>query len=341
MTEQTLATDSFPGTMAWQFLKICVPALVLTTLAFTGLAPASLANTNRRHRQQALGTLSGSSASFGNVPVGSLATKTITVRNSGSASVTISGASASAAEFSMNALSLPMTLQAGATVSLAATFAPTVAGSASGTILITSNASNPSLTIPLSGTGTATASTDVLTADPTSVTFGDVGVGQSTFANIVLANTGSSAVTISQVIAPGAPYTVSGVTPNQTLAAGQSVTISLTFAPTTTGSFTGTTTIASTATNSPLSIAIAGGSHAVSLSWTASTSSVVGYNVYRGTISGGPYTLKLNAAPVTGTTYTDAAVASGQGYYYVVTAVDAAGTESAYSTQASATIPTP
>ena len=78
----------------------------------------------------------------------------------------------------------------------------------------------------------------------------------------------------------------------------------------------------------------------VDLSWTASTSTVVGYNIYRGTVSGGPY-VKLNATAVSGTSYTDTGVVAGQLYYYVVTAVDSSGVESVYSNQASATIPTP
>jgi hypothetical protein len=82
------------------------------------------------------------------------------------------------------------------------------------------------------------------------------------------------------------------------------------------------------------------GSHYVVLSWTASTTpGVIGYNVYRGTTSGGPYS-KLNSSPVTGTTYTDDTVQAGATYYYVGTAVASDGvTESAYSDQASATVP--
>jgi fibronectin type 3 domain-containing protein len=78
--------------------------------------------------------------------------------------------------------------------------------------------------------------------------------------------------------------------------------------------------------------------HSVTLSWTASTSTVAGYNVYRSSVSGGPYT-KLNASPDTSTTYVDSAVQAGQTYYYVVTSVDSAGTESTFSAEVSATIP--
>lgn len=83
------------------------------------------------------------------------------------------------------------------------------------------------------------------------------------------------------------------------------------------------------------------GPHSASLSWTASTSpNVTGYNVYRGTTSGGPYT-KLNSALIVATSYLDGTVLAGQTYYYVATAVDSSNAESAYSNQAQAVIPSP
>ena len=86
---------------------------------------------------------------------------------------------------------------------------------------------------------------------------------------------------------------------------------------------------------------IASISHNVTLTWTASTSlNVTGYNVYRGTQSGGPFT-KLTPAPVAGTSYIDFAVQAGHTYYYVATAVDNNNNESAYSDPASALVPTP
>jgi len=79
--------------------------------------------------------------------------------------------------------------------------------------------------------------------------------------------------------------------------------------------------------------------HSASLNWTASTSSnVTGYNVYRATQSGGPYT-KLTSSPVVGTSYTDVTVQAGQTYYYVTTAVDSGGNESVYSNEATAVVP--
>lgn len=78
--------------------------------------------------------------------------------------------------------------------------------------------------------------------------------------------------------------------------------------------------------------------HSVDLSWTASTSHVSGYRVYVATVSGGPYTL-LTKDLVKGTTYTDTNVKSGKTYYYMVTSVDANGSESVASKEFTAKIP--
>lgn len=81
-------------------------------------------------------------------------------------------------------------------------------------------------------------------------------------------------------------------------------------------------------------------SHYVSLNWTASVSSnVVGYKVYRATSPTGSYTL-LTSSPVATTSYTDSTVQAGQTYYYAATAVDGSGSESTYSSQVSAAVPT-
>jgi hypothetical protein len=74
------------------------------------------------------------------------------------------------------------------------------------------------------------------------------------------------------------------------------------------------------------------------LTWTASTTPVAGYDIYRSTTDGGPYIL-LNSTPVMDLTYTDTTVQSGQTYFYVTTAVDSTGTQSVYSNQVQAVIP--
>jgi hypothetical protein len=81
-------------------------------------------------------------------------------------------------------------------------------------------------------------------------------------------------------------------------------------------------------------------SHSVSLTWLASTSpNIAGYNVYRSTTNGGPYTI-LNSSLVTTTSYVDDNVTAGQTYYYVTTAVNTSSVQSGYSSQVQATVPT-
>ena len=81
--------------------------------------------------------------------------------------------------------------------------------------------------------------------------------------------------------------------------------------------------------------------HSVTLTWQSPPAvpgiSIVGYNVYRSTTSGGQF-VKL-ASRVPGPPYEDRLVGSGGTYFYVVTALDQAGRESRFSAEVRATIP--
>jgi hypothetical protein len=77
----------------------------------------------------------------------------------------------------------------------------------------------------------------------------------------------------------------------------------------------------------------------VKLTWDASTSPVIGYDVYRRTMNGRGYE-KINRALVTGqTSYKDETVLSGTTYYYMARAVDAKGRESFDSAEVAVTVP--
>jgi hypothetical protein len=77
----------------------------------------------------------------------------------------------------------------------------------------------------------------------------------------------------------------------------------------------------------------------VSLSWAiGSDASLAGYAVYRSEQEG-VRGVQLNEALVGAPTYRDASVAAGRRYFYSVTAIDAAGQESAPSTAVEAQIP--
>jgi hypothetical protein len=81
--------------------------------------------------------------------------------------------------------------------------------------------------------------------------------------------------------------------------------------------------------------------HTVSVTWNASTtSSLAGYNVYRGTVSGGPYS-RITSTPTAALQFTDNAVTAGQTYFYVVTALSGNGVESVTSNEMKVMVPTP
>ena len=285
-------------------------------------------------------TITPESASFGNVTVGSPTTQTVQVANGGTGTLTISQVSVTGSGFSTGTLSLPINLSAGQASNFNVEFNPTVAGAVTGGVTVVSNAPNSPAVIGLSGTGVA--ATQTLGFSSTSLSFGNVDTGSSSSQNVTITNSGNTSVTISQISESGTGFTLSGAATPVTLSAGQKMTFGVEFSPSNSGSDAGTVKVTSNATGSPATISLSGAgvsaSHAATLAWTASTSTVSGYNVYRSTTSGSGYSI-VNSGLVAAVTYSDTTVESGVTYYYVVTAVDSSGVESTYSNQATAVIP--
>src|SRR5207302_5627199 len=147
-----------------------------------------------------------------------------------------------------------LTLAAGQSSTLSVQFAPTATGSVSGSVSLVSNAPNSPSTIALSGTGVQPQ----LSVTPPSVSFGNVLVGSTGVQNVTLTNSGGASLTIAQGNFTGAGLSISGLTFPLTLAAGQSSTLSVQFAPTATGSVSGSVSLVSNAANSPSTIALRG-----------------------------------------------------------------------------------
>ncbi|MDP9338208.1 MAG: choice-of-anchor D domain-containing protein [Acidobacteriota bacterium] len=197
--------------------------------------------------------------------------------------------------------------------------------------------------VVLSTVSTSSSSSLLLNASPTSLSFGNVSVSSSSTKNLTLTNASTSSVTISKVMVSGAGFTASGSAAGITLSPAQTTTVSATFNPSSTGQYSGSITISCNATNSPASIVLSGTgvtgtAHAVTLTWQAAATGTAGYNIYVGSTSGGPYS-RLNTSMVTGTSYVDSGVQSGQTYYFVVTSISTLNKESTYSAEVKAIIP--
>lgn len=271
-------------------------------------------------------TRSPSILRFGNVDVGQTETLAVTLTNTGLTSVTVSGVSASETAFATPDLSLPLVLTAGQSVDVSVSYTPKTTGWTSGSITFSSSASNSTLTVQVGGSGVDSVS---VTASPSNLSFGQVSVGSSDSLPIVLTNARTWSVTISGVQTTGNVFSISGATFPLTLAGGQSVALTASYTPTSTGVSGGSLLFTGPGLCIPLTGDGTVGIYSVNLMWN-STPDVAGYNVYRSTSSSGTYS-KINSAVDANTAYTDSTVLAGNTYYYSATSVNAAGQESTLS----------
>jgi len=314
--------------------------LALTTLFSVGCAGTKMASTSSLNPTPA-GSLSPSNSTlnFGNVQLGSAKSIPLALTNAGtSAAVQISQVTVSGPGFTVTGVTLPVNLAAGQSVTVSIDFKPTSAGSTSGKVSIASTATNSNISVGLSGAGLASGQ---LAVSPASMNFSGVTVGGSQNQTGTL-TAGPSSITVSSASWNGTGFSLSGVSFPVTIPAGKSVPFTVTFAPQTTGAVNGTVSFLSNASNSPSDETLGGTgiqatTHSVALSWDPDASTVQGYYVYRGGLTGGPYTKISPLQP--GTSYVDGSVLSGQTYYYVVTALGTNSQESTYSNEAVAVIP--
>jgi hypothetical protein len=197
--------------------------------------------------------------------------KVVTVKNTGTASTPITiSASGDFAQTNTCGTTLGAS-PASCTISV--TFTPEAAGTLTGSISITDNATNSPQMVKLTGTGTANV---VITVSPTTETFSAQTVGTTSAAKVVtLKNTGTASTSLSFAASGNFSAVAGGTTPCGTVLAGSSAscTISVTFSPTTTGTLTGTLSITDGATNSPQMVSLTGTGKAPTVVVTATPTS--------------------------------------------------------------------
>lgn len=187
-----------------------------------------------------------------------------------------------------------------------------------------------------------------LVPSATKVDFGNIAVGASTSQLLTLTNMGNVDVTIARVSASGKGFSVSRGS-KVVLAPSQAVTVSIGFSPATAGKAQGSLSVTSDALGSgAVRIALSGSGeaasskHSVALRWQASSSSTIGYFIYRSSVGTSTGALsRLNLSLDNSTSFTDSMVVSGETYQYAVTSVDSNNVESAASNQITVKIPSP
>jgi hypothetical protein len=190
-----------------------------------------------------IASVSPTSVNFGIQAVNtSSSASSVTLRNTGTATMTINSTSiggANASDFSRTT-TCGSSLSVNASCTISVTFKPTAAGSRAATLSIADNAAGSPQTVALSGTGT------FVTVTPASLTFANQNVGTtSTAQTITMRNVGTTTVTGVSIGLSGtnASDFARTTTCGATLAAGVSCTISVTFTPTDIGTRTASITV--------------------------------------------------------------------------------------------------
>jgi hypothetical protein len=208
-------------------------------------------------------SVSPGSVSFGAVTVGSKTTQSVTISNTGNASLTITAASLSGSAYKMSGVSLPLTIATGGESRLTVIFAPTSTGSASGSVSLMSNAPTSPTVVPFTGSGSGSTPTPGMSVSPTSLSFGNVSAGGSSTETLTVSNSGTAKLTVTAATISGSAFSTSGLTLPLTVSPGSSAAINVRFTPTSSASATGSLSLASNAPKSPTVIALLGSSESV------------------------------------------------------------------------------
>ena len=264
----------------------------------TGMVLPTTASGNTDAFTPASYTLSEAALTFANTQVGDIsAPQTLTLANTSSALFRITGVVPSA---DFQSSTTCKTVLPGQTCTITVTFAPgqgTTTAPRAGAVAIQSDAVDALEFVSLLGLSTPSP----LTLSPSAVKFGEVVLGQSGSATIAVSNSDPLPITFGSLTATNGFTISSGTCPTDgsTLPAGGSCTLQLTFAPTATGGYTGTLTLSSSATTSPLTIALTGTGVAPSLQ------AIPGSLAFGSLAVGGSTSLSLDlgnigSAPLTG-----------------------------------------
>ncbi len=209
-------------------------------------------------------TLNPTSLTFASQTVGTVSPpQTIILTNSGVSTLTINSIVASG-DYAVTS-TCTVSIAAGKKCSITVTFAPTAAGTRTGTVSVTDNAPDSPQTVSLTGTGIA----PVVTLSPTTLTFATQLVSTTSAPQTVtLTNTGTAALTISLISMTGANPTdyLESNNCGSTVAVNATCTISVAFHPKARGARTASLSISDNAAGSPQNVALSGTGTVVSLS---------------------------------------------------------------------------
>jgi hypothetical protein len=206
-------------------------------------------------------SLTPTNQNFGSVLIGDTAKQTFTLVNQYFLPIAITSVSTTTKDFvaTSNCPISPATLAPTKSCTVTVQFSPTAAGDHSGAVNVAYSASDVPATALVTGTGMVAP--PGVSVSPTSLTFSNVTVGQTSAAqNVTLTNLVSGPLTISSITAD-APFAVTSTTcplSPATLAGGATCTVAVTFKPSSAGASSGNLTIVDSDSTSPQKVSLSG-----------------------------------------------------------------------------------
>ncbi len=184
---------------------------------------------------------------FGTLVLGQSSERALTVRNTGSAELSVVSVKTNDPAFTVIG-ETAFTLAPGASSKLTIRFLPTAVGQRQVNLIIESNDTNqPTLSVVLSGRVVGVSS---IVVEPTSIDFGTVLLGQSADEAVTVRNTGSANLVVSKVQSSSLAFVLVGDSAFD-LAPGASKTIAIQFSPTVSGQAQASLTVESNDSSRP------------------------------------------------------------------------------------------
>lgn len=310
------AAGNASGTLSLSFSSGTQAISQVFFLSGTGQQPNFITSYILQPTGNQVAIANGATLAFPGTNVNATSSATFVITNNGTGPGVVNSVSVTGQAFQISGLTLmPATVQPASSIQFTITFAPTARGAASGSLSI-SAAGSSAINIPLAGTGLGSALTytaivgnqsSALTPGST-LALPSTNLGASASATITVVNGGDAAATVNGVNVVGNGFSLSN-TPAlpATLAPGNSVTFTVVFKPTVSGTASGTLSIDSA--SFPLSAIAIGASLTYSTVIGSTTTTVApdGTVVFPNTTVGGTSTVSI----VVGNTGNAAATVSG------------------------------
>jgi len=207
----------------------------VTPVAIFGVSPAAL--------------------NFGTVNVGSNAILPVTVNNTGTAALNITGLTSSDPQFTFSP-SAPVNIPAGGNAVFNVTFTPTANGNQAANLTFTHNAAGSPSVYSVQGIGYTPS--PVIGFSPASLSFGSVAIGGNAVLPLTVNNTGDAVLTLTNIVSSNGQYTFAPSAFPVNIAAGGNAVFSVTFTPTGVGTQTANLTFTHNAAGSPSNYSLTG-----------------------------------------------------------------------------------